>query len=188
MRILKQALAALGGIVALVAILLLTSPKAVHALTATLVQVTNTISNPVPTADVARSASQNVLLFCTFPGIGVFNEGCAQVVPGQCFLGALVEQCSQYTVPPGQNLIVDTVELTQGTGSVLRIDLYAFDPNLTISTALDSYGVPGGGVSTQYQYAAAGLVIGPGLQPTLLVHTTANVSAYVVLVGHLRPN
>jgi hypothetical protein len=188
MRILKKTLAALGGMVVLFAIVVLTAPKTVHALTATLVQVVNPISNPVATADVARSASQNVLLFCTFPGIGVGNAGCAQVTPGLCFLNALVEQCSQYTVPPGQNLVIDSVEATQATGSVLRIDVYAYDPNLIISTTLDSYGVPGNGVTAQYNYPAAGLVIGPNLQPALIVRTTANVSAYVVLVGHLRPN
>ena len=54
MRLLKQALGALGVLGALVAVAAVTAlvmPKAVHAVAAALVEVTNTSTNPVPTYD-----------------------------------------------------------------------------------------------------------------------------------------
>lgn len=167
------------------------SSKTVHALTATLVQVANPISSPVPTADVARSVSENVELVCSV-GLNVPNNLCVQVTTQpECFplqnLG--IQQCSQYTVPPGQNLVVDTVEAAQNAASVVQIGLHANNPFIIVPTPLDSYGVPGGNVTTQYQYPVAGLVIGPGLQPEMILHNIApNASGDLVLVGHLRPN
>jgi hypothetical protein len=52
MKFLKTSLMALGG----VALLLLLVPKTAHAVVATLVQVVNTTSNPVPNLDTERIA------------------------------------------------------------------------------------------------------------------------------------
>jgi len=181
------------GTVTLIAVLMaVVAPRKARAVAAVLVQVNNTIANPVPTADVARSASQNVELVCSVGLANFGNNYCVQVTTQpECFplQGLGIQQCSEYTVPSGQNLVIDTVEGMQNAASVVQLDLYANNPYIIVPTPLDSYRVPGGNITTQYQYPVAGLVVGPGLQPMMILDNTApNATGVLVLVGHLRPN
>jgi len=77
-----------------------TNPKAVHAVAAALVEVTNTAANPVVNADATRSAAQIVEIFC------VINDGsCNGVEPG----GAT--NLRNYMVPSGQSLVITDIEI-----------------------------------------------------------------------------
>lgn len=81
------------------------APKAVHAVVATLVEVSNTPANPVPTSDVYRSAAQSVSLYCST----IIGTGCISLPP----TGG---SGTPYTVPAGQTLMVTDVEITTPTG------------------------------------------------------------------------
>src|SRR5271170_6301852 len=65
MRFAKRFLmvAGAGALAAILAIAI--APKTAHGLAAALVQVANTPSNPVPTADANKATAQNVELLCT---------------------------------------------------------------------------------------------------------------------------
>lgn len=69
MKFARRALTIFGGAVLLVALAGLLAPKAAHALVATLVQVTNTSANPVPTVAVD---TRNVNVVNT-PNVNVSN-------------------------------------------------------------------------------------------------------------------
>jgi hypothetical protein len=75
MRLLKQAMAVLGTVVVIAAVVALVTPKTAHAIVATAVQVVNTSANPVPVASVSIPAVQIV----TFTGNEVPNSGTADV-------------------------------------------------------------------------------------------------------------
>jgi hypothetical protein len=107
------------GFVVLAAILIsVLAPKATHALVATLVQVSNTPSSPVPNKDVDSPAHATIVplgcqafgdpetgeLICTL-GVGTLGQG----------------SISPYTVPAGQRLVLEQVAAfcqTQPDGSI----------------------------------------------------------------------
>ena len=60
MKLLKQALGVLGALAAVAAVTALVMPKAVHAVAAALVEVTNTSANPVPMYDSATRFQADV--------------------------------------------------------------------------------------------------------------------------------
>lgn len=109
---------ATGGTAAAVILFTLAAPRATHALTAALVQVTNSAAAPAITQDVSKLASQNVQLLC------VGNVDCAQILPDG-------SSSANYVVPGGHSLIITTaqlntpsmlssVQLMQGSSSSVR--------------------------------------------------------------------
>jgi hypothetical protein len=105
MNVLRKFLVGLGSLVVVALVLALAAPKTVRAVVSTLVTVSNTTSNPVPTADVYHSATQSVSLFCDFS----LNTSCISLPPTG---GPNVA----YTVPAGQTLMVTDVEITTAGG------------------------------------------------------------------------
>lgn len=114
MRISKSVMA-VGGVVLASMLIGFTNPKAVHAaVTALLVQVTNTASNPVVTQGVGQQAGQIVQLLC-LPG-----GACYQQTNGQTL------STSGFVVPADRYLVVTAV------------DLNSFTPNLNAANGNSS--------------------------------------------------
>jgi hypothetical protein len=129
---------------------ILASPRAVHAVVATLVQVTNTTANPVVAQNVNTQASQlvelSVQLF--YPHVGF--------VPLYLVNGTGLTP--NYVVPANQNLVITAVDLSP-IGSC---------PNplwtqLAAPAQLKVWWVPAGGTS-HFAYPS-GIVLGPGSTP-----------------------
>jgi len=67
MRLLKQAVGVLGTLVVLIVIAAVVMPKAAHGIVATMVQVVNTPSQPVPVADQDARNSFEIVLCVASP-------------------------------------------------------------------------------------------------------------------------
>jgi hypothetical protein len=93
------------------------APKAVHAVVSSLVTVSNTGANPVPTADVHQSAAQSVTLSCTSTYTSCFS------------LSPTGGTGAAYTVPTGQTLMVTDVEISTPGGGGTAI--FSIQPTLT---------------------------------------------------------
>lgn len=106
MRI-SRSVMAVGGVVLAAGLIGFTNPKAVHAITAALVQVTNTASNPVVTQGTNLQASQIVYLECQnsspyYPlACSLISMNAAGTNPVTTFPG----------VPAGQSLIINSVDI-----------------------------------------------------------------------------
>ena len=99
MRIRKRILS-IGGAAIVAGVLVLSIPRAAHAVVAALVQVTNTASNPVITQPIGQQAGQTIQIQCdNYAGT---NPVCFQygVVPA-----------SPYVVPPSQFLVITSVDV-----------------------------------------------------------------------------
>ena len=95
----KRMVSVIGGLAIAAFLVTLATPKAVHAIVSTLVTVSNTAANPVPTRAADNPARQAVLLTA---GI---------VMPDGQPTGTLLmnSESVQFTVPAGQRLVVDSV-------------------------------------------------------------------------------
>jgi hypothetical protein len=100
MKFAKPTLIAIGGVVLAGALLPFVAPKTVHALAATLVQITNTTSNPVPVASV---------------------------VPGTPFFGLLqLTGTGSQSVGPGTGTLnVTQIVITSQDSAVDQVNIYA---------------------------------------------------------------
>lgn len=149
---------AVGGVVVAAAAIGFTNPKAVHAVTAALVQVTNTATNPVVTQGVGQQAGNTINLFCSVVMNGT-TRPCFQVLPDG-------SHNTGYTVPPGETLVITSIDLTPNNITTCSSDysIALGTPNrpgayLTIVTSNSL-------VTNHFTYPS-GLVIGPGVTPTL---------------------
>ncbi len=126
MRFVKTTLMGMGGI-ALVVLLLV--PKAAHAVVATLVQVANTTSNPVPNADVngpGQEVFQTQICIST-QSSSCFSSPTSFVVPASTSDGASVKRLVLTTVTgtcssnqqPGTSLLESFIEISAGGTSLL---------------------------------------------------------------------
>ncbi len=93
MRLIRKLVLPVAGVVGAVAIVTIISPRAVHAITAALVQVMNTPTNAVPTT-LAPAFTQTYAANCS-----------------SNYNGGQYAQCSLPQVPAGQTLFVETVSL-----------------------------------------------------------------------------
>jgi len=109
----------LGCATAFAVVLTLAAPREVHALAATLVQITNTTANPAVTEDISRQASQIVHL--TTNGKANVNPATMtqlyQYIPGGTF-------GPPYVVPAGQNLVITSMEASVMTAGNNYLNLY----------------------------------------------------------------
>ena len=115
-----QLSAVLGGVLLVGAV----TPRALHAVAATMVLVTNTMGNPVITVPVNAAASQQIMLRTPFG---------AEVSPGdsvnlvQLNYSTGLQAHSTFVVPAGQSLVVTAVDL-QVSGS--NTESLGLDPTL----------------------------------------------------------
>jgi hypothetical protein len=109
-RLSKSALA-VGGVVLAGGLITVMNPKTVHAVAAALVEVTNTASNPVVTQGIGQQAAQIVEIGCgsIYPEI---YSGCGFIPPD-----GLVGSGFGYTVPNGQTLVINAVDVYTGTSA-----------------------------------------------------------------------
>jgi hypothetical protein len=122
MNLIKKISMFVGFVVLAAAIVSALAPKATHALVATLVQVANTPSNPVPTLEQEAQSAFVVQGFCT-PNLG----GPA----GLCDVGTL------YTVPAGKTAVLES----------LAYDCQGDPSSVQILDAFLNFSPPGGGLS-----------------------------------------
>jgi hypothetical protein len=163
-------------------------PSAAHAVIATLVQVVNTTANPVPITDVSRSATQNVELTCSFPAAGTLaGLGCGQI-SSTCTM--LSPSCPQYTVPSGENLVLTTISITANGSTSALIGIIPYNPATSADYIWQLFSVHAG-TTAQLQFPVSGVVMGPGIQPTLAIEpggTDNTTGGTALLVGYLTPN
>lgn len=120
------------GFVVLAAILIsVLAPQATHALVATLVQVSNTPSSPVPNKDVDSPAHATVVpLSCVMEA----EESSPDL---SCALG--VGGGPAYTVPAGQRLVVEQMSAfcqTSPNGSIPLVEFGITEAGTTIGVPL----------------------------------------------------
>jgi hypothetical protein len=158
-----------AGAVALAAIVgAIVTPKATHAVISTLVQMTNTVSNPGVIEDVSKTSSSIVDLIC--PTIGVGSDFCQQVLPG----GGIAAG-GFYIVPANQRLVIASIDiepcstilpdlvcisLNNGLG-VTRVIL-ARDCGATNNFSFNDQWVVSNAAGTSLQFPTAGIVIDSG--------------------------
>jgi hypothetical protein len=116
---LQRAAIAMGCVAVLALVVTFAAPRTVHAIAATLVQVTNTTANPAVTQDTSREASQIIHLTT----LGKANVQPAtmtelhQYIPGGTF-------GPPYVVPAGQNLVITSIEASVLTPGNNFLNLY----------------------------------------------------------------
>jgi hypothetical protein len=167
------------GAVALVAgVLTLAVPRAAHAVAAALVQVTNTVT----TQDTSRQASQLVHLNVELSSdqFEKFN------------LVTLTGPIANYSVPTTASLVITSVDITpaiDSAGISSTVHLFGGEPSVML------FAIPGQPnlaqfATVHYSYPA-GIVIGPGLIPSVQMLANNGVSGndvFVDLVGYLTNN
>ena len=173
MRILKQAVGAMGTLVVVIVIAAMVMPKAAHGIVATLVQVVNTSANPVPTAATEARNSFDVTGLC------IFN-------PSRPDVCALSGTTPIYTVPTGRIAVVETFSgvCVTDNGTPVREARIEWTPNSN-NVAADtgdhrSWTVPGPGLPSP---AVASFDVGSFAQnqKTYVSATSADTSINVVI-------
>ncbi len=100
----SRSIKVLGGVMLAAVVIGFTNPKAVHAVTAALVQVTNTASNPVVTQSTDHQPAQILDLQCASN-----NSPCYAISSTtDNFNGA----SSPFQVPAGKSFVVTAVDIT----------------------------------------------------------------------------
>jgi hypothetical protein len=163
------------GVVVLAALLLsVMAPKAVHAVTATMVQVVNTVSEPVPSEDIYRLPAKNIQLSCN-----ASVNNCAIVEQNGTF-----DASTPWKVPSGMDFIVTDVEIsTFGTGSTIQTNFnLEWTPPGGKTTGF-GWTVLNNGTTVEYQFTN-GIVLLAGSTPTPVFGSSVNF-AYVR--GYLAP-
>jgi hypothetical protein len=176
MRFVKNLLMAVGAVVLAAMLLGVIAPKAVHAVTATMVEVVNATSSPVPSEDIYRLPARNIQLVC----IASVNN-CAIAEQDGTF-----DESTPWKVPSGMDFIITDVEITTyGTGSINEtfFSLEWTPPSGKLTTF--GWQVLNTGVTVEYQFTN-GIVILPGSTPTPIFGSPAVEVA--VLRGYLTPN
>jgi len=168
------------GAVALAASLMtLVAPKSVHAAVAALVQVANTTASPANTEDISKQANQLVHLVCDLAVTGSGFTNCFNSPPNGVITG------SQYSVPAGQNLVINEVDIHQVDG-----------PSASqVSLALQGVGpihydwFVSGQNTMQFTYPS-GIVIVSETSPGVIATSTSASSnkEFVSMIGYLSTN
>jgi hypothetical protein len=172
MRLLKQALAVLGAVVVFAVAAAIVTPKKVHALVATLVQVSNTVAAPAITENVPNLASQHVAIYCPV------GAQCQPIGPG----GAFNSSAPDYTVPAGQNLVITSIDITSPGGGGGPY-VYVLQGLTSISTLSQAWYVPNNGQTVQFQFPSG--IVWPAGGAIL---ADGNDGLTGVIRGYLTPN
>jgi hypothetical protein len=179
---------AVCGVVVAAASIGFTNPKAVHALTAALVQVTNTASNPAVTQSVGAQAGNMVHLQCEYIVNSSF-QGCNYISPAG-------EATGPYTVPAGVSLVLTSIDVTPGanTPSDCSGSLFTVIYPSSNSTATVEYYTSIARITAHFAYPSpSGVVFPSGTTPGtrgIVLSTSAsadcmNVGAFIHLYGYL---
>jgi len=178
----KSRLFKLGaGALALGAIGLFT-PRAAHALAATLVQVTNTISNPAITQGTNTAAGQAVLL--ALPQAADLNPGSigslSQILP------TTGNTNTPYVVPAGQTLMVTGMDVTTTNAGGAFMSL--IEPNSSGNQPVSWVYLPKAG--TQQMTFPTGIAYPSGFQVSVYCPPgfAGTGSADVFVHGYLTTN
>ena len=179
MRITKRILS-VGGAPIVAGVLILSIPRAAHAVVAALVQVTNTASNPVITQTVGQQAGQSIQIACDNFSAICSQWGQATVAP--------------YTVPPGQFLVITAVDGTSASGNTpcqvphpVSVAGQLFIGRL-ITPQFLGYFVLGGTASFHASYPS-GVAFGPGVTLNLEdLATSETCNDTVRMYGYLTSN
>jgi hypothetical protein len=158
-RVYKLFLFSIGTVVATLFLGVLV-PRTAHAVIATLVQVVNTPTSPVPTLDNSKSALFNVELFCVTTAA---NVPCAGI-------DSTGNNTGTFTVPAGQNLVITTFETTNTKVNPALI-------NLDQPTSIREQWILAPGFQ-QLQYPT-GIAIGPGSTLTVTDPTSSFFNARI---------
>jgi len=158
----------------------LLTPRAAHALAATLVQVTNTIANPAITQGTNTAASQLVLL----SGPAALPISPTNVFTPLYQITSAGPAGAPYLVPAGQTLVVTGMDVTVAQPGSGSIALSLPPTNIDVAFVL----VPQEGTQ-QFTFASgipfpAGSQVGVG-NSSLLANA---VAAYVYVHGYLTTN
>ena len=130
MKFAQRLFMGIGGLAAAAALLAVVAPKAAHAVTATLVQVVNTRSAPVPNQDVdspgrhpfqqvcsGTGTQSNGIIFCEFPLVPPNEEVVVQTVSAVLYGTTATPYFTQLTTIGGANLINTNIPMiAQGFG------------------------------------------------------------------------
>jgi hypothetical protein len=169
----KRAFQLAGGALVLGA-LAIGTPKAAHAVVATLVQVVNTAANPAITHETALQASQLIFLTTTFATTINGDTPFQPYIPG----GSVGQN---YTVPAGESLVVTAVDLTSNCNGTMLVTLddsgglYFMKSLNFVSTQF---------VTNHFTYPS-GLVFASGFAPSLINRANGGCSISADLHGYL---
>ena len=168
-RLIKPMLSFGAGALAL-GLLIVAAPRAAHAISATLVQVTNTAANPAITQSVPSQAAQLVNLFATTAGgqLSTFTN----ISENNTYLPG-------YVVPANQYLVITSADLTAQECPV-NVDLHVS------SVAIQGWSVSG--PNTLHFDYASGIVLAPGSTPSEVVYGLSTCQASLQMHGYLTTN
>jgi hypothetical protein len=173
MKFAKSIVTGTGAVVLAGLILALLVPKAAHAIAATLVQVANTAANPAITQSTKTQAAQLVELVSVANG-GNSNSFSQVTVTGY--------QLGSYSVPPTQNLVVTSADITPSPGCGATTAVY-----LNQASYFRGYWVVSGLATTHLAFPS-GIALAPASTLSFQNVSSAGCSAYVDLQGYLTAN
>jgi hypothetical protein len=157
----KSVLAA-GGIVLTAGALMLTNPRAVHAVAAALVQVTNTASNPVVTQGVGQQAATLIHLTCSQGLTGSDGAGACAIFK----VSNGSNESVPFLVPANQSFVITSVDIFPAqifqstTCNVIHEDRLAVTANYS-TKEIQTWVADN--TSLHYSYPS-GIVVGTGSQ------------------------
>ena len=157
--------------VAAVGVIMLATPRAAHAIAATLVQVTNTASNPAIAQSPNTQASQLVHLFAGYVQSGTSPSLASNPLSTNFFN-------IPFTVPANQSLVVTSVDITPTCSSTFAVSLFGLSEKTWNVT----------GPNTAHFEYPSGFVIGPGITPSAFVQFGTSCIASFDVNGYLTSN
>jgi hypothetical protein len=171
-----KSVVSLGALVLAAGALTLAVPRAVHAVAAALVQVTNTVT----TQDTFKQASQLVHL----------NVKLSSDFPTQFNLVTATGPIANYSVPTAASLVINTIDITPAIDSAGA----SFAVHLAGGVNLMNLEIPSQPSlaqlgTVQFSYPS-GIVFAPGSVPSIQVepNTGSGNDAFVDLFGYLTNN
>jgi hypothetical protein len=155
---LSKSVLAVGGVILAAGLITFTNPKAVHAVAAALVQVTNTASNPAVTQSVGAQAGNMVHLQCSQVTLLGSGSSCGQILADGNGSGG------DYTVPAGESLVITSFDVTPVSLSGCPGNYAVFLGTQTSAGAF-LFVTANSQVATSHFAYPSGLVIGEGFSP-----------------------
>lgn len=184
MKLIEKRTLQVFSAVAAVAALGLLTPRAAHAIAAAMVQVTNTVANPVMTQSINTQAAQLLDIACYTAAQGT-QEGCATVS------GSGEYSAPTYAVPANQAFVVTAVDIQPNTvtGVSPCANSAQGSEGITISTnqAFRKAWYFNGANTVHFEYPS-GFVLSPGQVLTDFVGAGNVCPASIELHGYLTAN
>jgi hypothetical protein len=177
---LSKSVLAVGGVILAAGLITVMNPRTVHAVAAVLVQVTNTASNPVVAQGIDKQATQIVELTCGYTLVPKAPDNVCSLENADGTPGGT----TYYTVPNGQSLVIDSVDITTGIqagtpcGSSAFVELSVENPATTQELAREWWLLPAGTGTAHYVYPS-GIVLpgGTGVHGLNVIFSPCTVGA-----------